>query len=757
MPLLCIFYTFLFLRSKMAIWIWITLIVVTNAKYSENQKNELEILIKDVSIDLAVDVKGIFTPKDVSNLLTKLNFKNCSENEKSEFCNLCYTYEDFMQLFNKSYYNQNLTNPEFMEVLSACIYLLTSASKSSVECKKFRSNVSNVSSSYDKELKKKYGVYMIDKHYIKEILLDINSTLGLFLNNTECFNHEDVLKGTHVSNIEFDNFNFNYVNVFIILQLIKKKCIKNVFSVQSSSLTPQFFINEILRNFGNETHITLEGLKNLLKKLKIGNVAGVDIHSRKKRSIPKIYLPFKKRRRRSLSFQKCFSAEDILEIFNINETSISKESFQQICPSLIQQVVSGYCVNSIETSQNSESTWKSWVATFIAIFVINVGSLICLFAAPIIKKKWFSFLLLFVISMAVGVLSGDAILHLLPHALGLHKHDSNDHNHEHDSNDHDHEHDHNIFAKDSFLWKCLLFLAGIYLFFVFEIIMHAFGAGHSHNVLSHGDEQLSNGHSHSSGIVNNNVHSYGEEHHSSKIYKHEKYVIKNNYQECHVDGVLYTPTDEKFHTDSNHKNELGSEISFVKVEKSLQNNGIDGSKTHLKKDSSNKVLPIKSFKSIVWMVFVGDAVHNFMDGVAIGTAFSDTFPASLNGGISTSIAILLHELPHELGNFAVLLASGLSVKQACIMHLISSITAFVGGSIGISLGTEWNTGFWILSVTAGLFIYVALVDMLPEVLHNKLLKTRPLIACFLSMLAMFIGFSIMFCLAAWEEELENSF
>ncbi|XP_065665884.1 metal cation symporter ZIP14 isoform X2 [Hydra vulgaris] len=745
MQFLCILYIFLNLRLKMVIWIWITLIVTTHAKYPENQKNELEIFINEISIDLAVDIKGIFTPKDVSNLLAKLNFRNCSENEKSEFCNLCYTYEDFMQLFNKSYYNQNLTNPEFMEVLSACIYLLTSVSKSSVECKKFRSVVSNVSSSNDKELKKQYGVYVIDKYYIKNILRDINSTLGLFLNNKECFNHEDVLKGTNVSNIKFDNFNFNYANVFIILQLIKKKCIKNVFSVQSSSLTPQFFINEILKNYGNETHITLEGLKNLLKKLKIGNVAGVDNHSRKKRSIPKIYLPFKKRRRRSLSFQKCFSAEDILEIFNISETSISKESFQQICPSFVQQVVSGYCMNSVETSDKSESTWKSWVATFVAIFIINLGSLICLFAAPIIKKKWFSFLLLFVISMAVGVLSGDAILHLLPHALGLHKHDSNDH-----------EHDHNIFAKDSFLWKCSLFLAGIYLFFVFEIIMHAFGAGHSHNVLSHGDEQLSNGHSHSSGLTNN-VHSHDEEHHSNKIYKHEKYVIKNNYQECNVDGVLYTPTDEKFQSDSNHKNELSSEISFVKVEKSLQNNGIDGSKTDLKKDFPKKVLPIKNFKSIVWMVFVGDAIHNFMDGVAIGTAFSDTFPASLNGGISTSIAILLHELPHELGNFAVLLASGLSVKQACIMHLISSITAFVGGSIGISLGTEWNTGFWILSVTAGLFIYVALVDMLPEVLHNKLLKTRPLIACILSMLAMFIGFSIMFCLAAWEEELENSF
>ena len=57
----------------------------------------------------------------------------------------------------------------------------------------------------------------------------------------------------------------------------------------------------------------------------------------------------------------------------------------------------------------------AWVATMISVFVINLGSLLGLFASPIIKKKWFSLLLLFVISMGVGVLAGDGILHLLPH------------------------------------------------------------------------------------------------------------------------------------------------------------------------------------------------------------------------------------------------------------------------------------------------------------------------------------------------------
>ena len=64
-------------------------------------------------------------------------------------------------------------------------------------------------------------------------------------------------------------------------------------------------------------------------------------------------------------------------------------------------------------------------------------------------------------------------------------------------------------------------------------------------------------------------------------------------------------------------------------------------------ESPKKYQP--AIKSVVWMVLIGDAVHNFVDGIAIGVAFSEGFPAGLQGGISTSIAILCHELPHELG------------------------------------------------------------------------------------------------------------
>ena len=63
--------------------------------------------------------------------------------------------------------------------------------------------------------------------------------------------------------------------------------------------------------------------------------------------------------------------------------------------------------------------------------------------------------------------------------------------------------------------------------------------------------------------------------------------------------------------------------------------------------------------TVAWMIIFGDGVHNFIDGLSIGAAFSE----SILTGISVSVAVLCEEFPHELGDFAVLLNSGMSMKQ----------------------------------------------------------------------------------------------
>ena len=70
--------------------------------------------------------------------------------------------------------------------------------------------------------------------------------------------------------------------------------------------------------------------------------------------------------------------------------------------------------------------------------------------------------------------------------------------------------------------------------------------------------------------------------------------------------------------------------------------------------------------STAWMVIVGDGIHNLADGLAVGAAFTESFMS----GLSTSIAVLCHELPHEVGDFAMLLKAGMSVKQAIFYNLL---------------------------------------------------------------------------------------
>lgn len=121
----------------------------------------------------------------------------------------------------------------------------------------------------------------------------------------------------------------------------------------------------------------------------------------------------------------------------------------------------------------------------------------------------------------------------------------------------------------------------------------------------------------------------------------------------------------------------------------------------------------KSLVSARYLIIFGDGLHNFMDGLAIAAAFQVHFSV----GIATTIAVLLHELPHEIGDFAVLLQSGFTAKKALIVNFLSALTAFVGAMVGLFLG-EFGGSVWILSLAASSFLYIALSDLLPG-LHKS--------------------------------------
>ncbi|KAF5400379.1 Metal cation transporter ZIP family [Paragonimus heterotremus] len=126
--------------------------------------------------------------------------------------------------------------------------------------------------------------------------------------------------------------------------------------------------------------------------------------------------------------------------------------------------------------------------------------------------------------------------------------------------------------------------------------------------------------------------------------------------------------------------------------------------------SKNLCMRLGRLDPVVWMIVIGDGLHNFMDGLSIGAGFMN----DLRLGLSVTLAVLCEELPHELGDIAILLQSGMSASLAVLFNFGSACTAYMGFFLGVFLGELPQSAMYIFAVTAGFFLYISLADMLPE-------------------------------------------
>lgn len=142
-----------------------------------------------------------------------------------------------------------------------------------------------------------------------------------------------------------------------------------------------------------------------------------------------------------------------------------------------------------------------------------------------------------------------------------------------------------------------------------------------------------------------------------------------------------------------------------------------------------------AIKPVGRIILVSDGLHNFMDGILIGASYL----AGASVGLATTLAVILHELPHEIGDFAVLIDAGYAWERALLFNFLSACSAITGvlAAFGFHSGIHNFTGM-ALPLTAGSFLYIAGANLTPE-LQKENAPARSLIQC----LAILAGSALM--------------
>lgn len=127
------------------------------------------------------------------------------------------------------------------------------------------------------------------------------------------------------------------------------------------------------------------------------------------------------------------------------------------------------------------------------------------------------------------------------------------------------------------------------------------------------------------------------------------------------------------------------------------------------------------------MILVGDAIHNVADGVAIAVAFV----ADLKAGLVASLAVVVHELPQEIGDYAILVAHGYSRPRALFWLVLVQLSALLGaaGTLWATHAMQWAIPL-VMAASAGGFVYIAAADLLPELQRRRTGSALPKLLAF---------------------------
>ncbi|NCN82653.1 MAG: ZIP family metal transporter [Candidatus Pacebacteria bacterium] len=142
-------------------------------------------------------------------------------------------------------------------------------------------------------------------------------------------------------------------------------------------------------------------------------------------------------------------------------------------------------------------------------------------------------------------------------------------------------------------------------------------------------------------------------------------------------------------------------------------------------------------KSSAKLVVVGDTIHNLLDGVAISAAYL----ANPGLGVVTALSTFFHEVPHEIGDFGILLKAGWQKKHIIWVNLVSACATFLGAILIFVFNPSELLQGHLLGATAGIFLYLCAVDFLPQTQKNTN-KKESIVALLLGVLVMFVVISL---------------
>lgn len=349
-----------------------------------------------------------------------------------------------------------------------------------------------------------------------------------------------------------------------------------------------------------------------------------------------------------LAQQECPSSGEILSHFGMRNLSrLTVGDLETICPAVLTQVLLPSCPHTVQ-EESYPFHYSVWGYGFLAVTLINLAALLGLFLIPFTKKSYFPKVLTYFIALAIGTLFSNAVLQLIPEAMGFDP------------------------KSDNYVEKVVGIFGGFYiLFFVEKLLKMALKV----------DNEPQHGHSHFLAAEPGGNSSLN----GGALAKKDSIILK---------AVNTISTDRSSpNPDPPHTNGSTAEDEQASA---VMCQWLRGRR-------------LSTIKTVAWMITLSDAVHNFIDGLAIGASFT----VSVFTGVSTSIAIVCEEFPHELGDFVILLNAGMSIPQAIFFNLISALSCYIGLVLGILLGSTFAPNV-IFAIAGGMFLYIGLADMFPE-------------------------------------------